>query len=471
MWFTLLGFLRPAINVFLLPLYLIKLSPAEYGMLALILVFSSIFGVVVSLKLNVAVNTFYFDYNQDEENLKKYIGQIFSFTFLIGLISFILISLVGDYAFDFIFNNDNIDFYPLGIIAVGQVLLSPCNSIYFTYLKNSVRVKEYVFFNAAIIICQILIQAILIIVFDYGILGILLGTLIPVVFMFLYLILTKRFLINIHLESAYIKPSLLFSIGFLPVAFLLVFGKQIDRLILERFMDLEQVGLYALLISIVGLFNILTRAYDNAIKPFLYQALKNADSNTSSTLNNMYSTYTVVGIFSLAAILLVGSHLHLVTDNPKYLSIADYFPYAILAAIPMVLVKYEILVILFYKKTYLLSVLTLIKTTIMIGFMIFLIPKYGIYGAIGGLAISNVLNFVFFRLLQSMLSKYKFKYSIIFYRILPFLALLIVHIFIGDAIGHSWSSLIVFGLTVVSVSLFNGSEIKHILKSVYAKVA
>lgn len=471
MWFTLLGFLRPAINVFLLPLYLIKLSPSEYGMLALILVFSSIFGVVVSLRLNVAVNTFYFDYNQDENQLEKYIGQIFSFALLIGLVAFGLISLVGEAAFDFIFNNDSILFYPLGIIAVGQVVLSACNSIYFTYLKNSVRVTEYVFFNASIIIFQILIQAILILVFDYGILGILLGTLIPVVIMFLYLILTKSFLININLESKYIKPSLIFSIGFLPVAFLMVFGKQIDRLIIERFMDLEQVGLYALLISIVGLFNILTRAYDNAIKPFLYQALKNDDSNTGSTLNNMYSTYTVVGIFSLSGILLVGNHLHLITDNPKYLSIVDYFPFAILAAIPMVLVKYEILVILFYKKTYLLSVLTLIKTAFMIGFMIYLIPKYGIYGAIGGLAISNVLNFVFFRILQSKLSEYKFEYLAIFYRILPFLILLILHIYLGAAIGHSWSSLIVFGLTVLSVGFFHGGEVRHILKSLYAKFA
>ncbi len=470
MWFTLLGFLRPAVKIFLLPLYLIKISPSEYGALALISIFASLFGVLVSLQLNVAVNTFYFDYNHDESLLKNYIGQMFSFAILMSLVAFGFIYFSGESMFDFIFNNNSIAFFPLGIIAVTQVLLASCNSIYFTYLKNSVRVKEFVFFNALIIVFQILIQSILILVYDFGILGILLGGLIPVVIMFLYLILTKRFLVNVNLKSKYVKPSLIFSIGFLPVAFLMLFGKQIDRFILERYMNLEQVGLYALLISIVGLFNILTRAYDNAIKPILYQALKNDDNKTSSTLNKMYNTYTVIGVFSLAAILLVGSHLYLITDNPEYLSITDYFPFAILATIPVVLVKYEILVILFYKKTFLLSILTLFKTVMMIGLMILLIPQYGIYGAIGGLLISNILNFISFRLLQTRLSKYKFKYQHILYRIVPFLALMVLHIYLGEIIGHSWSSLLVFGLTLISLGYIEKAALKPMLKYVQSKI-
>ncbi len=470
MWFTLLGFLRPAIKIFLIPLYLIKISPADYGVLALILVFSTLFGVVVSLRLSLSVNTFYFDYNQDESLLKKYVGQIFSVAVLVCLVAFVFISFLGEYAFDFIFNNESIVFYPLGILAVAQVFLSSCNSIYFTYLKNGFRVKEYVFFNATIIVFQILIQAILILVYDYGILGILIGGLVPVAIVFLYLILTKRFLINFNLESKYIKPSLLFSFGFLPVTFLVLFEKQIDRVILERYLDLEQVGLYALLIGMMSLFNILTRAYDNAIKPVLYQALKDEDENTSNTLNAMYGTYIVVGVFGLSSILLVGSHLHLITDNLKYLSITNYFPYAVLAGIPMILVKYEILVILFYKKTFLLSILTLFKTLVMIVLMILLIPKYGIYGAIGSLLISNILNFISFRVLNSKLSKVRFRYTKILYTIMPFLILLLLHIYLGGIIGHSWSSFIVFVFTLISFGVIEKATLKQIFSSLQSKL-
>ena len=148
-------------------------------------------------------------------------------------------------------------------------------------------------------------------------------------------------------------------------------------------MDLEQVGLYAVLIGIVGLFGKFIQAYDSAIKPVLYQALKDDNENTGRTLNSMYSSYAAIGICSLAAILLAGSHMHLITDSEKYLSIVDYFSFAILAMIPLILVKYEILVILFYKKTFLLSVITIFKTIAMIVLMVLLIPEYGIKGAIG----------------------------------------------------------------------------------------
>jgi len=463
LWFTVLGFLRPAIQVFLLPLYLVKLSPSEYGMLALILIFSSLFGTVVGLRLNVAANTFYFDHNQNEESLKDYIGQLFTFLLVLALLAFACISLTGQFVFDHLFSNANVPFYPLGIIATGQVLLSTCNSIYLVYLKNSFKVKEFVLLNSLVIILSVIIQAILILVYDFGILGILIGSFVPVALLFLYLIMRHRFLLNFKLNYEIIKPSLIFSLGFLPVGFLVVFEKQIDKLILERFMDLEHVGLYALLISVVGLFNILTRAYDNAIKPVLYQALKNDDEHSESTLNRMYGTYTAIGILSLAGILLVGNHLHLITDNPKYLSIANYFPFAVLASVPLILVKYEILVILFYKKTLLLSIITLFKTSLLFVVMILLIPKYGINGAIAGILISNVLNLVSFKFMNSRLSNYSFKYLHLLFRIVPFITLIALHTYLGGLIGYSWSSVLVFGLTFLFIFFAEKDNVMDIL--------
>jgi len=47
-WFSFIGFLRPAINVFLIPLYLACISPEEYGLLSLVLIFSAIIGMLLS---------------------------------------------------------------------------------------------------------------------------------------------------------------------------------------------------------------------------------------------------------------------------------------------------------------------------------------------------------------------------------------------------------------------------------------
>ena len=466
-WFTVLGFLRPSIQIFLIPLYLTKLSPSEYGILALVVIFSNLIGAIVGLNLNVAVHTFYFDYNHKLDLLKNYIGQIFTFSLVLAVLAFGFISLTGQFAFDFIFSSERIYFYPLGIIATAQALLSSCNAIYFTYLKNSYKIKEFVVLNALVIILQVVIQATLILVYDFGIIGILIGSAIPVGLLFIYLILRHRFILNFRFDFAVIKPSVLFGLGFLPIGFLLIFGKQIDKFILERYLSLEYVGLYVLLVSIVSLFNILTKAYDNAIKPILYQSLKDNDAKTNDTLNEMYSTYTTIGVCSLAGILLVGSNLHFITSNPKYLSIGEYFPLAIIATIPMILVKYEILVILFYKKTFLLSLITIFKTVIMVSIMMILIPNYGINGAIISLLLSNIINLISFKILNSKLSNLTFKYLPLIYRLVPFIGLIVLHLYFGELISYSLSSVFVFCLTLTLLGYVERENFKLLIRSLW----
>jgi len=368
-WFTALGFLGPATKIFLLPLYLKFLTPEDYGILSLVGVFTAIVAV---------------------------------FTVVLSLLLLGCLLATGPKIFEWLFVEEAVKFYPYGILAISTAFLSACTSIYFIYLKNKVLLKQYFLYSVASTFLVVLLQAYCIIQLQLGILGIFLGSLIPAMLIFLIIILTNRDLLVFRFKVDIILPSIKFALPLLPFSFLFVFEKQIDRLILERNMTLEEVGIYALLVGLLALINIALGALDNAIRPFLYQSLKDGGPTSFIKINQYFLIYLAVGFLSLSGIILVGCNLHWITDNLRFLKTQKYFTFGALAMIPLIYVRYVALLFVYNKKSFELTISTIFKTVMIVSLMLWLIPVYGIHGAIAATGISNLFNcFLFNFLIQS----------------------------------------------------------------------
>ncbi len=399
-WFTLLGFLRPAIQIFLLPLYLIYLTPADYGLLALVGVFTSIISIFATLRLDAAVRTFYFDYNHDHNKLWEYISQIFSLILIIGTCMYIALLLLGPLLFRLVFDSDEITFYPYGFLSITAGFLTTFATIYFIYLKNEVRLKEYFMYSIGMILATIVFQLIFVVFFELGIVGILYGHIIASALIFITLSLGNMNLYTYKFSRNMILPSLKFTIPLIPFAFLYRFESQLDKLMIERFLGLEKVGQYAILMGIVGMIGILMRAMNNAMRPFLYRSLKQLTNTTSEQINLFLQFYLFVGALGLSGIILIGTNLELFTVNEKYLEIQPYFILASIASIPLIMVRYFTLIFIYYKKSKDLTIVTITKAVIMFSLMYLLIPKYEINGAIIAISISYLLNAMIFYFLN-----------------------------------------------------------------------
>jgi len=464
-WFTLLGFLRPAIHIFLLPLYLLKISPDQYGILSLVLIFAGLVGSLSGLKLDVAANTFYYDYYKKRPLLERYLGQIFTFNLMIGILFFIILYFSGSAIYQNVFSSPEVLFFPFGILAIGHALFSSANSIYYAYLRNELRIKEFVVVNVTAILSTIILQAVFILFYDLGIYGILLGSFIPAVIVFLYTVVKNSWLLRFKVDFDLLKPSLMFGLGFLPISFLVIFERQIDRLLIERFLNLEQVGLYSILLSITGFFTVFLGAFQNAVRPNVYESLKQNNIETKSMVNNVFKHYSSFGVFALASVLLVGNHFYLITDNPKYLKIVEYFPFAVAASIPLIFLRFQILVILFFKKTQLLSVVTVFKTIAMIIVLYLLIPKYGIMGAILALFISYVLYSAVLFFVERTLSDNMLEYRTAISRSVPFLVLLILNeVFVSNEC-RPVSSIVIFMLTMIFLLIVERKFLRNFICS------
>ena len=404
-WFSIFGFLQPAINIFLLPLYLQKLTPEEFGIVAMVGVFSSLAVVFASFKLDTAVRTFYFDYNQDEEKLWDYLSQVY--TFLIGssIVLFGIFYLIGPFIYQSIFKSDDIHFFPFGIMSLSFYLLTAINTIFYIYLKNQIRLKTFFAYSIFSVLMTAGFQAYFILGNDMKVTGVLGGSLLSVIIIFLAILINNRNLINFKISWKMIKPSLAFSFPLIPLTILLVLGAHLDKFVLEHLMDLKSLGLYAILMTIVGVSKLVINALDNGIRPFLYQSIKDGGVQSNHNVNLFKDLYVFVGILALSGIIMVGSNIQLFTNNPEYLEIRKYFVWACISMVPVFLVQFLNLILVYYKKSGALTTGTFIKTIILVTIMLFTIPKYGIYGAIGALIISHMVNFeIFNRIIRSIKS-------------------------------------------------------------------
>jgi len=463
-WFSLIGFLRPAINVFLIPLYLACITPEEYGLLSLVLVFSAVIGVFAGLKLNAAFQTFYFYYNDDEQTLWNYLSQIFTVNFILGLVWFAVFMAIGPYLFQISFASVEVLFFPYGAIAIANVLIGQATAVYYTYLKNGVRIREFMILSILSTLAIVCFQAFFILRLDWGIKGILLGTLLSSIGQFIYISLRHSRIYTLKIQWKTLKKSVLYSLPLIPFSFLFTFEKHLDKLIIERYLNLEQVGLYALLMTLIGLSTILLHAMDNAFRPYLFEALKRNDHNTHKEVQRYFIIYQIIGLLLLAGILLLGNHLHFITDNEKYQSISRYFPLAVLVVAPFLMVRFIAMLFLYYQKTVMLAVFTFIKFSIMFILMLFLIPEFGINGALISIGISNIINLILFAYLIEKHHSKLINYVPIFFRLLLFLASIGGFFLLKSFLSPALSSWIILALLAFVFYLLDKKNLLDLAK-------
>lgn len=394
--FGVFSFLRSGISLLLLPIFLNYLSPEDYGIVSLVIIYSGIIAVLGSLGLKSALLTFYFDFD-DKRELREYLSNLFS----IHGISFILILsvhlLFGDNIYNFIFKSNELSFYNYGLIALISVFFDVLNRLYFIFLKNEINLKLYFRYISGTIVLTAFFQILLITKYDLKIYGLLLGTLISNFIIFIIISLSNRYLFTLNFKKKLLIPSLNYSLKLLPFLLFFAFENQIDKYLIELNLGLKNVGLYALLIKIFGLLTIAINAIDDGIRPFIYRDLKSG----KRTLNKYFNLYIGFGVLILVLINAIGYNLEYIIKNKEYLVIQEYFFIGSIAFLMIIPVRFFGLLLVYYKESSKLSFLSFIKITIIALLMMFLIPKYQIYGALYALFISYLINVVLFAYIVS----------------------------------------------------------------------
>ena len=165
-----------------------------------------------------------------------------------------------------------------------------------------------------------------------------------------------------------------------------------DQIIINQLLGSKETGLYFVAYRIGLIQNIVNLAIIKAWTPIFYEKLNN---NLQQDITKLSHKYSVV-IFSFAALMIIFSReiITLISDA-NFHSAAPIIPIIVLSYLLVYIYTIYVNYSFYHKKTYLISIATLLSGFINIGLNYLLIPKFGYFAAAYTTLISYFVLFIF----------------------------------------------------------------------------
>lgn len=391
--YTIVGLLSPAITLLLLPVYLKYFSTSEYVIIALTNSFLAVFSIFFNLKVDHAMRTLFFYDSQNTNKQESLFRTLFTFQILSFALWLCLFLLIGKPLFEILFKNP-VPFFPYSFIILATFLVNSLSNFYFIYLQNKLEVKTYSLLNISNTLLINGLQLCCIYVLKLEFIWFLLSSLLSNCIIFGYIYFKNLALFRLQLSKPILLESLTFSLPFIPFVVFYALENQLDKFFIDQLLSAEILAKYTVLLSVSAIISLLLNSLDNAIRPELFTLFS---SNTSKEkVQYQLDFYIMIGLWSLSFLMLFGLHIDWFLNHPKYVGIAKYFPWISLAFVPLIVLRFYALQLIFEKKVPKMNAFILVKVLFM--FLLFwcLIPRFELYGCITTLALSNVINLILF---------------------------------------------------------------------------
>src|ERR1700749_179483 len=108
--FSVITFFPPAVNLLLMPIYIKYLSIQEYGILSLITSISAFFTVVGGMRVSTAITSYYYELQQEPDELQTFYGNTLKFSLLSNVILYVLSCLPIYLIIKYVFKDPTIHF-------------------------------------------------------------------------------------------------------------------------------------------------------------------------------------------------------------------------------------------------------------------------------------------------------------------------------------------------------------------------
>ncbi|NNK89240.1 MAG: oligosaccharide flippase family protein [Saprospiraceae bacterium] len=463
LFYTFLGFIRPALAVILLPIYLSVFSKNEWAIYSLMLVVGNFSMIILTWRINAAMLTKYFDYYHDRNTLRRYLRSIFSASIVIGVIMIVLSYFIGPLIFDLIFKSEEILFFPYGFTILIYAVLSEINISYFIFLKNERNLRKYALVVITQVLLVIFLQFLLIVVLKEGVQGAVLGMLLANVITFIMILFLEKDIITFRPDMQMVRKSLVFSIPLIPYLMIYWFMTKGERIFIEQFMDLASVGTYILLVTFTGVTVLFIEATINGVRPFLFELFTRNARDDNKAIQLLTRLIVNTPLLALPLVIFVGSNINLITTNKDYYEIIPFVSFAAVVAYTLVYGKMFYQHLVYRKKSFMVTALSFISLVVFVFALIKLVPWLGVSGVLWSVLIVNIVFGVLFYIAgqKAIYVDYNYKDILGIPLVCVGLIFLVEYLCIHNGMSYGLYGLVQFFVVTSVVFLLNRSSISE----------
>lgn len=376
------------IGVILLPVFTYYLTPEDYGTVAIVSMIAMVLSHLANPGILTATTRLYHD-TEDVYERRLLIGSANVYFIIAILIPSLICISFGPELFSWIFKD--FSFYPYGFLALLLTLIRQPSRIWITLMNLDYKFHQAAIYNGISLLIGIAVTVILVVYFKMGAMGKVLGMFPSALILFFISLITVYRYTNGIWTFKNIKKQFFFG---LPIVGAL-WSTQILELggayMLEKFSNLNSVGLFALAMALAQLPSVLIHGFKQMWNPVLYENMNKKNYETISKLVHYF--VGIITVMSLG-VLLFSKESILIIVNERYFDAVPLVGFLILGVYFNGLITLSNSILGYKNKFGTISVFALIASLLFVILSFLLIPSKGALGVAISFAISYFLFFI-----------------------------------------------------------------------------
>jgi O-antigen/teichoic acid export membrane protein len=368
------GLVSRVLAVFLLPLYTRYLDRADLGAVGLVVALSAVLVTILRLGISSAFFRFYFD-SQDAERRRLVVRTSFWFTMASATAGLAAGVLLAEPLAD-VLGVDDANLVRAGFVGIwAQMNYEQLTSLF----RVEERSTAFVLASLANIALTIGVTILLVVAWEQGALGVVVGNFTGTLAVYLALLAVHRGQLGLQFSRPLLREMNRFGIPLVPAALALIAVNFSDRFFLVHLASIEEVGLYEIGVRIASAMVLLLTAFRLAWPAFAYSI--EADTEAKRTYAFVLTYLVAIASWLALALGLLAPWLVRLLTTPEYY--AGQRVVAPLAFAGMVYAAYIVMAIGVgrAKRTQFNWVITGVAAAVNVALNLLLIPPYGMRGA------------------------------------------------------------------------------------------
>ena len=367
-----------AVNFLLVLVFTRYLKPADYGIIALAETLAALVGLVAGLGFGSGLTRFYFQHLSDPASLRRYVSTVLRASAVLvagisGLALLFMPYLLAAFHFA-------VPFYPYLLLSIGTAAFSTFSDLRLTLYQCEGRSKAYAALSTVMFVLTTAAALVLVVPMRWGAVGMLLGRFIGAAIACLIAIgLLGRWFLG-GWDWQHVRDTFSFSLPVVPHQAMALGLIAADRLILEAYRPVSEVGLYSVAYTFGMVMYLVTSSVAQAWSPIFLDVARGGEvavpvlGRISSGLIFLYVAVAGFGC-------LIAQDVTRVLLDPRYHAVGRIIPWVIGGYLMHGLFGLFHLSIMQQKRTGLLLAASVTAFVANIALNLWWIPIWGMYGA------------------------------------------------------------------------------------------
>lgn len=323
------GLLAQLIGFIMLPIYTHHMTPQDYGVASLIIFMVSLSEIVFGARLGQAIPKYLHDKNHSFSLSQLYITAVIASTAL-SLIALLVVMLWSGGISEIMFETDT---YKMAVVIGGlMVVFNGLETYGLLFLRLQDVPSLYLKLALLKLVLQLVFNILLIVVYQFGVIGLLLSNLLASVILtiILQLIAWKKMEKGVLLDMDALKVMLKFCAPLWYTSLISLYVGSVHMLFISRKINLEILGFYALAQRFSGLVMVLF--WTPFFQYWQTERFKLLEANKNTDIFSHIFYFVIIGLSVVSLFIVVGSEsiIVLLTDK-SFHEAAEFIPLLVVA--------------------------------------------------------------------------------------------------------------------------------------------